>query len=401
MARSHLTLAALATAAIPNAGIIGSGPLTLGETGDYDAALLRTDDGRELVARTPLNDAAHAAQAIELLVLGSLTTGIRSRLPFDVPAVLGQVASRAGRTVITEYLPGRVISGEGLPPGDGPATSMGIAVAAIHALPSGFVGEAGLPVLSAAECRGEARSVIDRAVATRTLPTAVRERWLAAVADESFWQFHPVVVNGTLSAESFLLTEHEAGSVVSGVLGWSGLQVSDPARDLRWVPATGAAAESVFASYEQHAVRAPDPYLRRRALLHAELDLARWLLHGHDSHDSAIVADAVQMLDALVDTVLSQQADTLLSTEDPVLGVADVEALLTRTPDTVEPGSAAGAGPIDDVGDWRDDLPASEEPPAATGPQNTVPHDTGDPVSSANTDDPADAASAERTTRPE
>lgn len=342
MARSHLTLAALATAAVPGLRVLGSGPLRLSGSGDFDSALVRSGDDRDLVVRVPSNDRAAGEQAIELIALQAMTPGIRSRLPFTVPTIIGQAASDPGRVAVTEYLPGYQVAAEHIPAGDGVATSIGGALAAIHSLPAAFVTDAGLPSLTAAQCRNEALNVIERASATRRLPAAIRTRWSEAARDDALWQFHPVVTNGTISAESFLITDYDVGPIVSGVVGWGGLRVGDPARDLHWLSAAPEGSESVYAAYRAGCTRAPDRFLRQRSLLHAELELARWLLHGLDTRDSTIIEDAVGLLDGLVDNVLGDLSEDIHPAVDPVLAVADVEDLLSKTPDMPRPSAPIG-----------------------------------------------------------
>lgn len=344
MARSHLTLAALATSAVADLQILGAGPFGHGTTGDFDSALLRTGDDRELVVRVPANERAASEQSVELIALQAMTAGIRSRLPFEVPTVVGQGSTRGTRVVVYNHLPGYNVDAADIPAGDGAATSIGAAIAAIHALPGSFVAEVGLPHLTAEECRNEARSVIERAASTRQLPTAVRKRWTDAAADDSLWQFQPTVIHGSLGADSFILTDHEVGPIVTGVLGWGSLRVGDPARDLHWLSGAGEAAESVLAAYRSSATRSPDRLLLQRSMLHAELELARWLLHGVDARDQAIIDDAVGLLDGLVDHVLGDLMNPLSNTTGPILAVSDVEDMLSRTPQSSAPAGSSGIG---------------------------------------------------------
>lgn len=332
MARSPLTLAALATAAVPDLVVTGSGPLGHGADGNYDSALLRTGDDRDVVVRVAAHQQAQTEQSIELLALQAMTAGIRSRLPFQVPQVLGQTQASGVRAVVYDFLPGYSVAVDKIPAGDGVATSMGAALAAIHSLPGGFVAEVGLPHLSAAEARDEARNVIERAASTRLLPAAVRTRWSQAIDDDDLWQFQPTVVNGSIDAGSFLFTDYEVGPVVSGVVGWGSLMVGDPARDLHWLSAAGEAGESVLAAYRASTTRHADGHLRQRSLLHAELELARWLLHGVDTHDQDVVEEAVALLDGLVEHVLNDSMNPLSHDTGEVLSQEDVEELLSRTP---------------------------------------------------------------------
>jgi macrolide phosphotransferase len=327
MARSPLTLAALATAAVPDLVVTGSGPLGHG------------DDDRDVVVRVAAHQQAQTEQSIELLALQAMTAGIRSRLPFQVPQVLGQTQASGVRAVVYDFLPGYSVAVDKIPAGDGVATSMGAALAAIHSLPGGFVAEVGLPHLSAAEARDEARNVIERAASTRLLPAAVRTRWSQAIDDDDLWQFQPTVINGNVDAGSFLFTDYEVGPVVSGVVGWGALMVGDPARDLHWLSAAGEAGESVLAAYRASTTRHADGHLRQRSLLHAELELARWLLHGVDTHDEGVVEEAVALLDGLVEHVLNDSMNPLSHDTGEVLSQEDVEELLSRTPPAAAPGN--------------------------------------------------------------
>jgi len=338
MARTPFTLAALSTAAVPGLEVVATREHSTGEHGDYDAAVLRTAEGRELIIRMPRMQAAETEQAADLIALGAMTGGVRSRLPFDVPTVLGQAPYDGSRAVVYDFLPGRPLTLDELH-GE-VAFSAGQAVAAIHSLPTGFVADAGLPQQNAEEAQRSVLAVIDRAQATGSLPAALKSRWYEAARDETLWRFLPTVINGALSADSLLVD----GQSVRAVIGWSALSIGDPARDLAWVMgARPEAADAVFSSYESGRQASPDPRLQQRALLHAELDLARWLLHGHELHDREIIADAESMLDTLVDRVHQNGVEPLDQAPAPVLDASQVEQLLSGAP-----GHSAGLEPVDE-----------------------------------------------------
>lgn len=409
MARSHLTLAALATSAVADLQLVGSGPFGHGQTGDFDSALLRTSDDRELVIRVPATDQSASDQSVELIALQAMTAGIRSRLPFEVPSVVGQTTVRGTRAVVYDYLPGYGVEAANIPAGDGIATSVGASIAAIHSLPGSFVAEVGLPSLTAEDCRTEARNVIERAAGTRLLPAAVRQRWTDAAADEALWQFQPTVINGSLSAESFVITDHDVGPIVTGIIGWGSLRVGDPARDLHWLSGAGEAADSVLAAYRLSAARHPDRLISQRSMLHAELELARWLLHGVDTRDQQVIDDAVALLDGLVDHVLGDLMHPLSPQTGPIMAVADVEEMLSRTPQTRSASAAQSNGMAMETDSYdRSQLEAAlaeadadlAEPDDA-GTQNTDAIDTG-PIDLAGIERAraaaADAAAADRDT---
>ncbi len=332
MARSHLTLAALATSAVPGLDIVRTAPYSSGQHGDYDSALLEDRSGRRLIVRVPRTKSVEDEQTADLVALRSLSTGVRSRLPFRVATWLGEAPIAPTRAYVYEFLPGTPVQLDDIAPGDGLAASIGRAVAAIHSLPTAFVGDAGLPVLSAADAQRAAGGLLDRAAGTSLVPTSLLRRWENALNDTSLWQFQPAVVHGSLQSTSFLAE----GDAVTAVLGWSELRVGDPARDLNWVLGARRAhvAESVFDAYNAARQVTVDRQLRQRALLYAELEIARWLLHGTDRHDRAVIDDAVSMLGGLADSVGDESSAPLSHQTLPAMDVDQVERMLAsrRTP---------------------------------------------------------------------
>ena len=301
MARSHLTLAALATSAVEGLDIAVTTSFATGGENDFDSALLTGRDGRHWIIRLPRNERAEAEQSADLVALRALSHGIRSRLPFAVSNFIGQVPVSGTRAIVYEFVYGAKARLDHLEPGaDGLAASIGTAIGAIHSLPTSFVADAGLPVLSSIEALRSAVSVMDRASATGLVPSQLLGRWERAMEDSNLWQFQPTVINGSLSAESFLT----ADDAVTGLLGWHELRVGDPARDLAWLLAAPNpdAADSAIDAY--HRARGTlDRQVGQRAKLYAELDVARWLLHGTQQRSTEIVDDAVAMLSAIVDSV--------------------------------------------------------------------------------------------------
>lgn len=327
MARSHLTLAALATAAVAGLDAAAAQPIGSGSHGDFEAALVTGADGRHWVIRIPTSERAEAEQSADLVALRALSTGIRSRLPFTVSAFAGQTPVSGTRAVVSEFVYGRKIALADIEPGGELASSIGRAIAAIHSLPTSFIADAGLPVQSPAEILRANITVMDRASATGLVPGALLGRWESAAEDSALWQFAPTVVNGALSADSLLV---EADEVV-GLLGWQSLSVDDPARDLFWAlgSAREGTADTVIDAY-QGARNSSDRQIERRARLYAELELAKWLLHGAQERSTEIVDDAVAMLHDLADRVHDDLGAALSHHTMPVMAVDEVEAMLDR-----------------------------------------------------------------------
>lgn len=341
MARSHLTLAALATSAVPDLDVVATRAAGAGVAGRFDSAILRTRDGHELIVRVPASDAAEIEQSGDLVAQASLTHGARSRLPFVIPRPLGQAPIGSTRGVVYEYLPGEVGSQALVESDPELALAVGEAIAAIHSLPTSVISDVGLPVLSASEARQATAAVRDRAAATGLVPTSLLSRWSSAIDDATLWQFQPAVIHGGLGPECLLVMPPE----VVAVLDWQSLKVGDPASDLYWVSSfhDEAIGRALFERYSARRTGPEDRQLRKRARLYAELEIAKWLMHGVDSHDKAVVDDAVSMLRGLASTTQSDLLNPLSTDTGQVLDVAEVESLLDRTPRTAS--AAYGSRP--------------------------------------------------------
>ncbi|MDZ8202130.1 aminoglycoside phosphotransferase [Microbacterium sp. SSW1-59] len=335
MARSPLTLAATVTSALPQAAVVAVRSLTEGAGGRYDSAAADLDDGRRVVVRVAVDADASADLAAETRALRALTPGVRRLLPFRAPELLGETSLGPDRVLVVDLLDGYRVDAAHIPAGRGVATSIGSALAALHALPVSIVRTEGLPVRTPAQARDEITRLIDRVEGTRRAPAALIARWRRAVTAEELWRFESAVILGGASAASFLLDEIDDAPGVVGVLEWHGLQVGDPAIDLQWLAGAPEAADDVFEAYGSASGRAPDSLLRERARMYAELEFARWLMHGVESGDESIVADAVDLLESLATGVGHDDVVPRASSS-----VDEALALLDRTPQ-------APASPVD------------------------------------------------------
>jgi len=322
MARSPFTLAALAAAAVPGLTVAGVAPQ---RDSDFDAATVSAADGRELLVRLPRTREADTRIRAELLGLGALTEGARARLPFSVLRLLGSASFGPTRAIVTDCPGGAPLELGELGRHDRLGAAVGRAIAATHRLPATVVTDAGLPSSGPAESRRRAAEVVARAEATALLPEVVRARWTAAIEDAELWQFQPTVIGG-FDADSF----HVDGDEVTTVTGWHGLSIGDPASDLAWLSQDARAADAVFSAYGE-IVGQGDRRLRGRAALFAELELARWLLHGQDLRDQSIVDDAVDMLTTLAERIHGERTARIEDPTAPVLTIDEVEDLLEHT----------------------------------------------------------------------
>ena len=325
MSRSHFTLAALATSAVAGLDVVGAQPFGSMGHGDFDAALLAARDGGHWIVRVPRSEKAEAEQSADLVALRALSTGVRSRLPFAVSSFAGQVPIAGTRAVVYEFVYGSKISLAQITPEL--AASLGEAAAAIHALPTSFVVDAGLASHNAIDGHREAITLIDRACATGLVPIALQQRWEHAGSESALWQYTATVINGALGSDSVLA----ASDQVTGILGWHGLRVGDPALDLQWLLGCTqpGATDAAFDAY--NAARGQiDRQLRQRATLLSELEVARWLLHGTEVRSTSIVDDAVEMMSALTDDAQLRLGSSI-SDDAIALTTDELENLMDRS----------------------------------------------------------------------
>jgi hypothetical protein len=109
------------------------------------------------------------------------------------------------------------------------------------------------------------------------------------------------------------------------------------------------ATDGALGAYASTRQVATDRQFTQRAMLYAELEVARWLLHGREVRNQSIVDDAVGMLDGLVDRVHTNSATPLSNATGPIMAVGDVEAMLDRTPGdrhSDDYGPAGGMKPV-------------------------------------------------------
>ena len=339
MARTTLTLAAAASAALPDAAIRSTRRLTADGSGRFDAALITLDDGEKLVVRIPTSADVAAEIDSELVALRALTAGARAYLGFDAPEVRGTAGIDDSRVVVMTYLPGYQVEAAHIPAGRGVAGEIGAAIARVHGLPPSVVRGAGLPERSPAEARSGLDRLLDAIGRSGRVPVRLMVRWREAVEDDRLWGYERVVVLGGAQATSFVLQD-DADDVprVTGVLDWQGLSIGDPALDLHWTAGAADGAEDVFRGYGDAVVRSPDAALRVRARLHAELEFARRLLHGIETHRDDIVDDAAALLDSLSAGLVDDDLMADLPARDRA-DVSEAIALLDRMPETTPNGS--------------------------------------------------------------
>ncbi|QAY61038.1 aminoglycoside phosphotransferase [Microbacterium protaetiae] len=325
MARSPLTLAATVTSAWPGANVVDVRALSENAAGRFDSAVASLADGSRVVVRVATDADASAELDAEARALTALTSGVRALLPFRAPVLHGRATQDGHTAVVVDFLDGYRVDAAHVPSGRGVATSLGSAIAAVHALPESVARAEDLPQRTAAQARDDVSRLLDRVAASHRVPVSLLSRWSRALASDRLWRFEPVLTLGGTTADAFVFENRLGIPTVTGLLSWQGLSVGDPALDVRWLSSAPEGAEDVLNAYLAGSVRTPDAALRIRARLYAELEFAKWLVHGHEIGDDGIVDDAEGLLTSLADTVVD---DDLLAEDD--LDVDEAIALIGR-----------------------------------------------------------------------
>ena len=304
MSHQTLMLAAHASAAVPDMQLVRTTSYNLP---GVDSALGWDDTGEAWLIELPQTDDAESRQRDRVGAARAMGDGLRSRLPFDAPRVAGTTIVQGRTLSVSRFLPGDRVRVEKTTPDV--AQAIGEAIATLHQVPASALYDQGRPVLSSNESMRKATSIVDRAAQTTLLPKALLRRWEAAYEDHDLWQFEPTIVHGALHLGAFLLDQGQ----VTAVTGWRELCVGDPARDLSWftTPQMTEKMEAGRTKYLDTRSEA-DRRIFQRARLWAELDIARWLLHGIDNRNEKIVDEATGLINELHERI-SNNLDTALT----------------------------------------------------------------------------------------
>ncbi|WP_307793895.1 macrolide 2'-phosphotransferase [Actinotalea soli] len=376
MARSPLSLAALATVAIPRLDVVDA-RAARPSGGDVDSAVVIDAAGRRWVVRAPRSSAAGAALEAEVALLSRLMEHVDAdRLPFDVPRPVGFAPlPEGGRAVVHPQLKGRPLALELLGPGPGLAAQVGRAIGALHELPEQTVEDAGLPVYEAEAYRQRRLSEVDEAARTGYVPAGLLRRWERALEDVALWRFRPTVVHGDLSSEQVLCSREAP----TGILGWSEAKVADPADDLAWllVAAPQEAVDPIVEAYTLRRTETSDRHLVERAMLAGELALARWLLHGVRNDSAEVVDDATAMLVELDEQTSAEEAPVVTAPGFASAGFSSAGSSLEEDAAAAdEPGPPSGSGPSHDPapdGPEPDDSTPEGSAPEGSAPEGSAP----------------------------
>lgn len=129
------------------------------------------------------------------------------------------------------------------------ARDLGTFLAQLHAVDVEQAAATGIPVRSPEQVRERWRSDLARVAEAFEIAPALRERWEAWLAEDSYWSPQSVLTHGEVYPGHTLVD----GDRLSAVLDWTTAAVDDPARDLMFHRASAppAAFEETLAAYAE------------------------------------------------------------------------------------------------------------------------------------------------------
>jgi aminoglycoside phosphotransferase (APT) family kinase protein len=261
-------------------------------------------------------------------------------LPFNVPNLVAESTTPTGNTLqVLEFVYGANVDFDSIRVSSPIVSSIGKTLASIHGLRTEAIRQVGLPEYSAADVRQSRLSELDRAASTGRVPATLLQRWESALEDLDLFRFQPTVIHGNFVSANVL----ELGDEISGVLGWSNLEIADPATDFIGF-ATLADSDIFdavrFAYFENR--EDVDSNLAQRATLYSELVIASYLVSCISANNEDEAVWAVSELEAIAATVEDGSARSLSTIaftsalpafEEEVIEITDSHTVITEVVD--------------------------------------------------------------------
>lgn len=305
---NSLILASLAADAAPGLKFREVRPLTGNQGGSITSAMLTTNEGSHYVVKMGATDSAELELAAEVSVLRTIGN---LAMPFKLSRQVGETRAPGMRPAsVFEFVYGSPLDLARVSSGSTLAESIGSAIAAIHGINPTLILDAGFPEFSPADTARARLNELDKLASTGKIAKVLLDRWSEALENVNLFRYTSTVVHSNLNADTIL----EQDGQVSGVLGWHGVKVGDPAEDFTFLAANGdqEVMDAVRFAYLAEGTAA-DSNISQRATLYSEMALGRWLLHGITTGNQEIIDDALGMLAALVQEVESGAAIALIA----------------------------------------------------------------------------------------
>lgn len=309
-----LKLAALGTVANPDLEVEALCPPSGSDQDFAWTGILDKESNRWTVLASRTTSARDTLEKREKILAMLANYHDAHRIAFEVPRIVGRVSLPAHQdfhpdsleanphdllAVLYRQLPGNPLDFNQITQDSDLARNLGRAIASLHEMPGNLVEHAGFPSASTEEIRASLRESLSEAVATGLVPPTLQARWEQALDEDAWWRFHPTFVHGSLDADKVLTSD----SRILAISGFSEVCVDDPAKDFAWLATElpEETVDSIFDAYHLGRAEGADSFLRQRTDLYTELSLIDWLNWGVSQADSAIIADAQELLAAQLD----------------------------------------------------------------------------------------------------
>lgn len=109
--------------------------------------------------------------------------------------------------------------------------NVGTAIGAIHRLRPTFITRGKYPAFTTGQIRAQLTGWIKRLRQAGHIPTEITDSWSKVLETEGLWSFDTCPVHGGFVDGDLLF----AGSTITAITNWQGMQINDPARDLAWI----------------------------------------------------------------------------------------------------------------------------------------------------------------------
>ena len=366
--RTKLTLAALASAAMPEVPMTGARDCdqlsSLDRAQGVDCAVVQDATGnvydvwatsseagkRRLAARVKAAQAL--ADAKEMAAMGFRVEHILAYQPGE------KADSPTGTTAVAvmTHCPGRIRPLHLLTLNE--CTAAGTAIGAIHRVRPDFLKTHGYPAFSTAQIAAQLRGWIKRLRMDGHVPKEITDSWASIVATDGLWSFETCTVHGGFSDGDLLY----AGSGLSGVYGWQDMQVNDPARDLAWIFAKldGSRRNAVIAAYGRMMGARLDDLIMLRANLWLQMEQVGDFITALDHADNERIIQFKAQVERLAQQLGDHEQNQRARRQQQTSGSSP-----TGAPSTITVGTL--------LGDDNAENPASEQglasADAATSPK--------------------------------
>lgn len=364
--RSVFTLAALASAAMPNLALAGtreSGQYPLGADGDIDVAVVTDTGGREydvsvsdtVRGKQRLRDRANAAAA---LLRAKDPAGLGFALERAVAYQAGEhdkAPTGSNAVLITLHNDGMATPLSRLT--ESQCVSAGTAIGALHRLRPSFMEKEGYPIFSATQIRQQLERWIDSLKSAGHIPTEITSSWERVIGTEGLWSFRTCLVHGGFSDGDMLFSS----TGLNAIYNWANMQVNDPARDLAWIfdKLDAHRRNSVLSAYARMIGSRLDDLIVLRASLWLQMEQVGDFIRALDRADNERIMVFKAQVERLAhrltvrESRLSAESAAGRTKGNP--STISVESLLTDDERRGRRRSAArtdGRGTDDRTGDW-------------------------------------------------